>query len=407
MPEIKVAPEECTGCEACLEACMYDAIEMVDGKAVINEKCTLCRACIDVCPTNAIIEEEEVKEEVKLGDYRGVWVFAEQRDGKLQRVSLELLGKARELAQELGERVSAILIGHDVDCFAETLIRHGADVVYLADDKRLEHYLTSPYAKVIADLVAEKKPEIVLYGATHIGRDLGPRISKRLRTGLTADCTELSIDKERRLLLQTRPAFGGNIMATIWCPDHRPQMATVRPGIMKALEVDCSRTGEVVRVEVEPEEKDFDTKLLEVVKERKKVANLEEAKIIVSGGRGVGSAESFALIKELADALGGEVGGSRVAVESGWIAQDHQVGQTGKSVRPELYVACGISGAIQHLAGMQTAKCIVAINRDKNAPIFKVADIGLVGDLHEIIPKLVEGLKKGEGEAGEVCEIRS
>ncbi|KYK26812.1 MAG: electron transfer flavoprotein subunit alpha [Candidatus Proteinoplasmatales archaeon SG8-5] len=320
-------------------------------------------------------------------------VFAEQRGGELKKVSLELLGCGRGLADDLGVPLMAALLGQGVDALADDLIAGGADKVYLIQDPMLQDYNTSAYARAMSNLIVSEKPEIALYGATHIGRDLAPRVARQVDTGLTADCTELSIDPEKRLLLQTRPAFGGNIMATIMCPRHRPQMSTVRPGIMKALEPDTSRQGEVVAFDPGLTEADAMTRLIEIVKERKQVANLEEAKFIVSGGRGVGGEEGFKTIRALADVIGAEVGGSRVAVEKGWIAKDHQVGQTGKTVRPRLYIACGISGSIQHRAGMQTSEFIVAINKDPGAQIFTVADIGIVGDLFEVIPVLIEELK--------------
>ncbi len=279
-----------------------------------------------------------------------------------------------------------------MDDIAERLIKYGADQVLYADHKLLDIYTTEAYTKVIYDLIKERKPEIMLLGATNLGRDLGPRISARVHTGLTADCTKLDVDLENRRLMQTRPAFGGNLMATIICPDHRPQMATVRPGVMEKAKYDENRKGEIVKFSPDLKEEDIRAKVVEVVKAAKAIVALEDAKIIVSGGRGLGNPEGFKLIKELADKLGGVVGASRATVDAGWIEQSHQVGQTGKTVRPSLYVACGISGAIQHLAGMQESKVIVAINKDPDAPIFKVADFGIVGDLYEVIPELIEAL---------------
>lgn len=323
-----------------------------------------------------------------------VLIFAEQRHGVLQKVSLELLGAGRRLADDLGIRLGAVLCGYDVRDLADDLIRYGADVVFLADMKELENYCTLPYTAALTQIIKRYEPQIVIYPATHIGRDLAPRVAQRIETGLTADCTGLDIDPETKLLVQTRPAFGGNIMAQIVCPERRPQMSTVRPGIMKPLNPDPGRVGEIINVSVDFEPDDFLVKVLDIVKEARKTVNLEEAKVIVSGGRGVGGPEGFDALRELAELLDGEVGGSRVAVENGWIPQDHQVGQTGKTVRPDLYIACGISGSIQHRAGMMGSKVIVAVNKDPDAMIFKVADYGIVGDLHEILPLMIEAVKE-------------
>lgn len=404
MAEITINAEECIGCAICVQECP-DGYEMNDEmKAEVKDPNLPCLvAGAEACPTNAItitgeIEEavaevEAVKPAGAIGEYSGVMVFAEQRGGKLKKVSGQLLGRGTGLADDLGVELSAALLGHDVEPLAKQLISMGAGKVYLLQDQRLENYNTGCYAKAMIELVNSVKPEIVLYGATHIGRDLAPRVAKKLNTGLTADCTELTIEEETRMLLQTRPAFGGNIMATIMCPDHRPQMSTVRPGIMKELDPDPGRTGEVVNFDPKLSDADVMTRIIEIVKERKVVANLEDAKFIVSGGRGVGGEKGFEAIRALADVLGAEVGGSRVAVEKNWISKDHQVGQTGKTVRPDLYIACGISGSIQHRAGMQNAGCIVAINKDPDAQIFTIADIGIVGDLFEVIPVLIEELK--------------
>ena len=324
---------------------------------------------------------------------RDVYVFAEQRDGELQKVGIELVGKAKELADDLGQQVAAVLLGSGVKDKAQELIACGADKVVVVDDVMLEEYVTEPYTKALTAVINAKDPEIVLYGASSIGRDLAPRVSARIHTGLTADCTALEIDEETKLLMMTRPAFGGNIMATIVCEDFRPQMATVRPGVMKALESDASRSGEVEEFKVKFSDADMNVKVRETVKTAHKSVDITEAKILVSGGRGIGSAEKFKMLEELAGVMEGEVSSSRACVDSGWISADRQVGQTGKTVRPELYLACGISGAIQHAAGMENSDFIVAINRDEDAPIFDIADLGIVGDLNAIVPKLTEAVK--------------
>ena len=329
---------------------------------------------------------------------KDVYVIAEQRDGKIQKVGVELIGEATKLAADLGEQVVAVLLGSNVTDRAQELISYGADKVIVVDDPMLEKYATEPYAKAITAVIKEFEPEIVLYGATSIGRDLAPRVSARVHTGLTADCTKLAINEETKLLHMTRPAFGGNIMATIVCKNHRPQMATVRPGVMKALDRDEARTGEVVDFKVELTAADMNVTVREVVKEDKKSVDITEAKVLVSGGRGIGSPEFFGELQKLADVLGGEVSSSRANVDAGWIEKDRQVGQTGKTVRPDLYVACGISGAIQHVAGMESSEYIVAINSNDTAPIFDVADLGIVGDVKAIIPRLTEAIAKRKAE---------
>lgn len=389
---IKVIKEKCVGCGACVTVCPADAINMIDKKAVITDKCIACGACINKCPVEAIFKEEGNKGGVNIDEYRGVWVFAEQREGKTLNVVRELLGEGRKIADELETELTAVLLGHDIEDEADLLVKYGADKVIYADHELLGVYTTDGYAKVIYDLIQERKPEIMLIGATNIGRDLGPRLSAKVHTGLTADCTRLDVDKENRRLMMTRPAFGGNLMATILCPNHRPQMSTVRPGVMEKAKIDENREGIVQVVKPELKDSDIKAKVIETAKSDKPVVALEEAPIIVSGGRGLGGEEGFKLIEDLAEKLGGVVGASRATVDSQWIEQSHQVGQTGKTVRPGLYVACGISGAIQHLAGMQDSKCIVAINKDPNAPIFEVADYGIVGDLYEVIPELIQAL---------------
>ena len=339
---------------------------------------------------------------MNIADYQGVWVFAEQRHGELQKVSLEILGESRRLANELGVKLTAVLLGNNIGHLANKLGEYGADEVLVADHAELENYTTDGYTKVLCDLVNDKKPGIFFIGATFIGRDLGPRVAARLRTGLTADCTSLAVEVENGALLATRPAFGGNIMATIACPNHRPQMATVRPGVFSRL-TEKNYDYKVENVNVELEASDIRTTILEVVKANKQVIDISEAKIIVSGGRGVGSKENFSLLQELADTLGGVVGGSRGAVDKGWIERDYQVGQTGKTVRPSIYIACGISGAIQHVAGMQESDMIIAINKDESAPIMKVADYAIVGDLNKVIPEMINELKSMESKDSEIA----
>ncbi len=324
---------------------------------------------------------------------KDIYVIVEQVDGVVQKVGIELIGIASKLSADLGQEVVAVLLGKEVKGLAENLIHHGANKVICVEDPILEHYATEPYTKAVNAIVEAKKPEIVLYGATSIGRDLAPRVSARVHTGLTADCTKLEIDPETKLLLMTRPAFGGNIMATIVCKEFRPQMATVRPGVMEALPKDDSRTGEVEEFKVEFTPADMNIKIREVVKETNAKVDITESKVLVSGGRGIGSPEYFDVLKELADELGGLVTSSRANVDAGWIGRERQVGQTGKTVRPDLYMACGISGAIQHLAGMEDSEFIIAINKDAQAPIFDVADLGVVGDLHKIMPILIDKVR--------------
>ncbi len=321
-------------------------------------------------------------------------VFAEQHAGEMKSCSFELLGEGRKLADKLGQELTAVLPGSQVEHLAKDLFAHGADKVYLVDNESLASYMTDPYATAVAAVVAKYKPAIVLYGATTTGRDLAPRIAARIQTGLTADCTGLDIDPETGLLLQTRPAFGGNIMATIKCPRHRPQMSTVRPKVMKKPEPDYSRQGELIKVPVEINPKSIKAKILEVIKEAKTTGDIEEAEIIVAGGWGMGDAANFKMLEDLANALGGAVGASRAAVDAGWLSHSCQVGQTGKTVCPKVYIACGISGAVQHLVGMQTSDLIIAINKDPDAPIFNVANYGIIGDVFQIIPKLIEEMKK-------------
>ena len=397
-----IEPEDCKGCKLCIKACPYDAIEIIEGVAVLNERCTGCGACIEVCKHGCI--KTDIKEEVvDLSGYRGVWVFAEQRNGVLNPATLELLGCGDGLAKPLKEELCAVLLGDSsqkLEKMAQELFVYGAKKVFIIQDKNLKHYTTSPFSKAIIDLINEQNPSIILFSATHIGRDLAPRISRSVGVGLTADCTELSIDKETGHMLQTRPAFGGNVMATIISPKTRPQLATVRPGVMNPIQPDKKRKGKIIKVKPKLSKKDLMTQLLKYVKEPRARVNLNDAKVIVAGGRGLGSKKGFKLLQELAQLVGGEVAGTRVVVENGWITQDHQIGQTGQVVRPDLYIACGISCAIQHKAGMQDSRVIVAINKDQDAPIHEIADYSIVGDLHEIIPAITKAIKADTGSRG-------
>jgi len=393
---VKILADKCIGCKLCIPSCPFNAIKMEGRLAVITEDCTDCEACLSSCKFEAIVTDApvtEAPEDVGLGAYKDVWVFCEQREGVLTQSAGELLGEGRKLADDLGHKLCAVLAGHNVADLTDQLSAYGADVVYLIQHPLLEIYTTDAYTKALADLSVEKKPNIILIGATAIGRDLGPRVAARLATGLTADCTGLEIHETERNLMQTRPAFGGNLMATIITPDHRPQMATVRPGVMKALETPKTTPAVIQSITPEITEEMIHTNVMEVVKALKETANLSEAEVIVSGGRGLGGPEGFETLKPLAEALGGVVGSSRAAVDAGWADHSQQVGQTGQTVRPRLYVACGISGAIQHLAGMQTSECIVAINKNPDAPIFKIADYCIVGDLYKVVPQMVELLQ--------------
>lgn len=394
---IKVDIELCTGCETCIDSCPYDAIEMKEGKAFINEYCQLCRNCLNACPEGAIkeIEAEEPLVTEDLSVYKGVWVFAEQREGRVSDVALELLGVGRELSDQKETELSAVLFGAD-SSEAEKLIHWGADRVYHSEDKIFERFNDDPYVDLLSILIKRYKPEIVLAGATPIGRSFFPRVAARLKTGLTADCTSLKIDPETGNLLQIRPAFGGNIMATILCPNTRPQMATVRPRVMKKGVFDESRTGEIIKIEAENLK--CRTTVIDTVKEESETTcNLQEADIIVSGGRGIGGPDGFKMLEELAKLLDGAVGASRAAVDEGWISYAHQVGQTGKTVCPKIYIACGISGAVQHLVGMQSSDVIIAINKNEDAPIFGVANYAIVGDVKEVVPMLIKKLKEVKG----------
>jgi electron transfer flavoprotein alpha subunit len=414
---------KCIACGArCQSACPVNAVEMTDaGEPVIDAgKCIGCVKCVKVCPAQAIemfftpeerrvlaelaaaggVAVEETDEEAvalakALADYRGVWVFVEQTAGEAARVSWELLGKGRELAGALGGELAAVVIGENVAHLCHEAFAYGADTAYLVDDPVYRHYRTEAYLKAVCHLVERHRPEVILMGATGLGRDLAGAVATVLKTGLTADCTGLAID-DKRNLMQTRPAFGGNIMATIMCDRFRPQMATVRPHVLAMPECLPGRSGKLVRESCPVREEDILVKVLEVIGERSGTERIDiaGAEFIVSGGRGLMAKENFAMLQELADELGGVVGASRSAVDAGWMPPERQVGQTGKTVRPKVYIACGISGAIQHLVGMQDSDTIIAINRDREAPIFEVATYGIVGDLFRIVPAITQRLQE-------------
>jgi len=390
-----VDSEKCIGCGVCEENCAFGAITVEDGCAIVNDNCTLCGSCVETCEPEALfIEGAEKKVKANLEEWSGIWVFAENRIGKVAQVSFELLGIGRKLADQRGVSLSAVIFGKDLDEASAELIASGADKVYTVDDPRLEQYREDVYGRVLEMLIREHKPEVVLAGATAIGRSFIPQVANILGAGLTADCTQLEIRESDGMLLQTRPAFGGNIMATIECPHSRPQMSTVRPKVMIPLEPDFSRQGEVIKVTPPDAVLSSKVEVLETVISKQDNVNIQEVEILIAGGRGVESDKGFDLIRELAEELGGAVAASRAAVDSGWIPYPHQVGQTGKTVCSKLYIACGISGAIQHAVGMQSSETIVAINRDENAPIFDFATYSLVGDLFEIVPLLTEKIRE-------------
>ena len=414
---------KCIACGArCQSVCPVNCVEMNEaGEPIIDQsKCIGCLKCVKVCPAQAIEmyftpEEQAILDQLmaesggeetaeedpeakalaeKLSAYKGVWVFIEQTEGEVAKVSWELLGKGRELADTLGVPLSAIVLGENVESLCHDSFAYGADHAYLMDAPVFRHYRTESYLKGVCYLIEKHKPEIILMGATGLGRDLAGAVATQVKTGLTADCTGLGID-DKRNLMQTRPAFGGNIMATIMCDKYRPQMATVRPHVMPMAEKQPGRRGEIIRESCPVKEEDILVKVLEIISDKKKDnVDVAGAEFIVSGGRGMMGKENFAMLKELADELGGVVGASRSAVDAGWMPQERQVGQTGKTVRPKIYIACGISGAIQHLVGMQDSDVIIAINRDKEAPIFEVATYGIVGDLFRIVPAITKRIRE-------------
>ncbi|MFH1128064.1 MAG: electron transfer flavoprotein subunit alpha [Candidatus Omnitrophota bacterium] len=391
---IQIIIEKCTGCTVCVKACPFDAIRIINKKALIDlNKCTLCGACVSSCKFKAILLEKSsatscVQPDIK--DYKGIWVFIEQKNGKIQSVSYELLGKAQELAKKLDCDVSGVLIGNDLKDQLDEVIWHGSDNIYLVEAPEIANFQDEPYTNILVRLIQKYKPEILLSGATAIGRSLISRVAINIKAGLTADCTGLDIEPVKKILLQTRPAFGGNIMATIISPNYRPQMATVRHKVMQPIAPDKHRKGKIIRESFESFVYFSRTKLLDIVEEIETLVNIAEADIIVSGGRGMGSKENFRILEELAHVLNAAVGSSRAAVDSGWMPYSHQIGQTGRTVAPKIYFACGISGQIQHLVGMSSSKIIVAINKDPEAPIFKIATYGIVGDLNQIIPALTK-----------------
>ena len=392
---IWIIEEQCTGCGVCVDACPFDAIRInEEGIAEIDEeKCTLCGACVDACPFDAIeMKRGESSVEINKGDYSGILTFAEVNEGELSKVALEMLSVGREIADKRGTKLYSVLIGGEgVGKHAKTLINHGADIVYYIEHKELFHFHDELYSEALKKLVEEIKPEVFIGGASAVGRALLPRLAANIQTGLTADCTELDIDTETGNLLQTRPAFGGNIMATILTPNHRPQIATIRPRVMPVPE-EKERDGEIKKFEFDPTPHKISKIIKEAIILGDEEVNLHEAEVIVSAGRGVGSKENMKLIYEFAKKLGAAVGASRAVVDAGWISYPHQVGQTGTTVAPKIYIACGISGAIQHQVGMRSSDVIIAINSDPEAPIFDIATYGFVGDLHKIIPELMKKL---------------
>ncbi|MBT7346387.1 4Fe-4S binding protein [Candidatus Bathyarchaeota archaeon] len=382
--------EGCIGCEQCITACPFGAIDMVDGVAVINEACRACGECVPACPVSVIVMTTS---EATVLEGKGVMVYAEMSNGSLHKVSFELLGKARELAAPLSEPVYAVLVGSGVEDSAKELVDRGADKVFVYDDPGLAQFRDDPYSDLLTECCKEEKPSIFLVGATSIGRSMGPRVAAKLKTGLTADCTSLDIDPESKLLQQTRPAYGGNIMATIETTNSTPQMATVRYKMFTEASIVDTPKGEIVNKPVEMSKLTDRIKVLGFEKAGEQIS-ISDADIIVSGGLGMGDPSGFDLMQKLATALGGAVGASRPTIDEGWINYRHQVGLSGRTVRPTVYLACGISGAVQHQAGMKTSDVIIAVNKDPDAPIFGISTLGVVGDLYDVVPGLIEKLKE-------------
>lgn len=388
--------EKCVGCGVCIKACPFDALVMEDNKAVVQSNCTLCGICVDTCKFGAIVLERDVKETPAFDDTRGVWVFVQCDESGIHHVALELIGEGRKLADELGTDLSCMVLGSEVRSITEELSHFPIEKIFVIEHPVLERYRTMPYVTAAAALIREYKPEVFLIGATSTGRDFAGGLATELKTGLTADCTDLGVEAATRSLLQTRPAFGGNIMATIKSSNHRPQMATVRPKVFAMPPRSEAKDIDVTTMDWTFDENGQPTKVLEWLPSKEGI-NIADADVIVSGGRGIGGPENFTILQELADLLGGAVGASRAAVDADWIDYAHQVGQTGRTVRPKIYIACGISGAVQHLAGMKTSDMIVAINRDPDAPIFSVATYGYVGDAIEIVKMMIRELKRRQG----------
>ncbi|MFW9950419.1 MAG: FAD-binding protein [Candidatus Thorarchaeota archaeon] len=395
---IIIDEELCTGCGNCVESCLFGAIELENSIAKVLPACTLCGACVEICPIKAIILErvKDISKKVDFSQYKGVWVIAEHYKNKIHNVAFQLLGKGRELSDVLGVDLTLVILGATFDEKLDDISQYGMDKLIYVKSPILKDYYSDLYVKVLSELIVEHKPEIILIGATPTGRDFAPRIAKKLNAGLTADCTGLEINLETKNLLQTRPTYGGNIMATIRTPSSRPQMATVRPGIFKIPEK-IKKDVEIRKIDYLFKEEDSVSKIVKIVNTSKTPVNLHDAKIIVAGGRGVGSKENFKLIEDLASVLGAELGGSRITIELNWLDPDRQIGQTGVTVSPKLYIACGISGAIQHIVGMENSDIIVAINKDPDAPIFHIAHYGIIGDLNEVIPMLIEEIKTMNG----------